>query len=181
METNLIVGVVVLSVIIATIVTIIEYQRNKNDENEEYEEPRNQEYNINYYPYHKKYLLTKNEYYFYRKLKPIADKYNLQILTKIRLADLIEVNQGLPPREWGKYFAKIKAKHVDFAIADDMKIVLIVELDDRTHQRQDRIMRDLFVDDALKLSGYYIVHTYGNTQMIDNALNNYRTACTQYN
>lgn len=41
--------------------------------------------------YQRKKILTKNEYYFYTKLKEVTNKYNLQILTKIRLADLIEV------------------------------------------------------------------------------------------
>lgn len=123
-----------------------------------------------YYPYHKKYLLTPNEYYFYKKLKSITEPLNLQILAKIRIADLIEVNKGLSPSEWGKYFGKIKAKHIDFAIADDMKIVLIIELDDRTHQKQDRIKRDMFVDDALSQTGYTIIRTYGDIQQIKSFL-----------
>ncbi len=131
-------------------------------------------------PYHKKTILTKNEYYFYKRLKPIAEKYGLQILTKIRLADLIEVNQGMTRRDWNIYFSKIKSKHIDFAIADDMKIVLIIELDDNSHQRQDRLIRDMFVDDALRICGYYILHTYGNTEMIDKVLNDYKATCTKY-
>lgn len=176
------VGILTIIGIALIIYELKQYKINKRKYYEEpqiYEEINTQPITVRL-PYHRKNILTKNEYYFYKKLKPIADKYDLQILTKIRLADLIEVNKGLSQRDWGTYFAKIKSKHVDFAIADNMKIVLIIELDDRTHQQQDRIMRDMFVDDALKVSGYYIVHTYGNTEMIDNALNNYRTACTQY-
>ena len=51
----------------------------------------------NYLPYHRKYLLTKREYGFYKKLKPIADKYNLQVLAKIRFADLVEVDENVNP------------------------------------------------------------------------------------
>ena len=40
--------------------------------------------------YRKKYLLTKNEYSFYQKIKPIIQEKNLRVLCKIRLADLIE-------------------------------------------------------------------------------------------
>ena len=40
-------------------------------------------YYRNDYPYKRKYLLTKNEFYFYKRLRPIAEKYNLNILTKI--------------------------------------------------------------------------------------------------
>lgn len=35
-------------------------------------------------PYRKKYLLSKNELWFYKALKPIAEKYNYTILAKIR-------------------------------------------------------------------------------------------------
>lgn len=45
------------------------------------------------YPYVKTYLLTKNEWAFYKQLKPITDKYNLHILAKVRLADLVEVKK----------------------------------------------------------------------------------------
>lgn len=128
--------------------------------------------NLSNCPYERKYLLTKNEYYFYKKLKEITDNHNLQILAKIRLADLIDVKKGLNKYDWNKFFGKIKAKHVDFAIADDMKILLIIELDDSTHNRADRIERDEFVDNALNSCGYKIIHTYGNIEQIANMLNN---------
>lgn len=40
--------------------------------------------------YHRRYLLTGNELYFYLQLKPIADKLGLVVLSKIRMADLVE-------------------------------------------------------------------------------------------
>ena len=96
--------------------------------------------------YQRKKILTKNEYYFYTKLKEVTNKYNLQILTKIRLADLIEVKPySINKNEWGTYFNKIKAKHIDFAIVDDMKVLLIIELDDQSHNNIERIERDKFV------------------------------------
>lgn len=164
-------GLLIIALTIIIIVILIKYTINENKiENDRRYYNRPIEIRL---PYHKKYLLTKHEYYFYKNLKQITDKYDLQILTKIRLADLVEVNKGLSRREWGMYFGKIKSKHVDFAIADNMKIVLIIELDDRTHQYQNRIERDMFVDDVMKVCGYYIIHTYGDTTAINNALNEY--------
>lgn len=122
--------------------------------------------NANYFPYHKKYLLTKNEYYFYKKLKEVTEPLNLQILAKIRLADLIEVNKGLDSKQWGIYFGKIKAKHIDFAIADNMKVIALIELDDYTHSRSDRQERDIFVNDVLAQTGYTLIRTYGDIQQI---------------
>lgn len=121
--------------------------------------------------YQRKKILTKNEYYFYTKLKEVTNKYNLQILTKIRLADLIEVKPySINKNEWGTYFNKIKAKHIDFAIVDDMKVLLIIELDDQSHNNIERIERDKFVDDNLTACGYKIVHTRGAIDAIEKEL-----------
>ena len=64
------------------------------------------------YPYVKPYLLTKNEWAFYKALKPITDKYHLHILAKVRLADLVSVRSGLSKSNYNKAFSKIKAKKV---------------------------------------------------------------------
>lgn len=127
-----------------------------------------------YLPYHKTYLLTKREYNFYNKLKPIADKYDLQILAKIRLADLVSVDDDIDNKYFEAYFSKIKSKHIDFAIADNMKIVTLLELDDSTHKQTDRIERDEFVDSVVKKCGYNIIHTYSGLKSIEKSMEKYR-------
>lgn len=72
--------------------------------------------------------------------------------------------------EWGTHFNKIKAKHIDFAIVDDMKVLLIIELDDQSHNNIERIERDKFVDDNLTACGYKIVHTRGAIDVIEKEL-----------
>lgn len=181
--------IIIITIAIYNIINI--FKKKKEDYNvyleEEYDEENDEEENIKedyvkeyreeqYCPYHKKYLLTKNEYYFYRKLKQITEYNGLQILAKIRLADIVEVNKGINKRDWIKYFSKIKSKHIDFAIADNMKIILIIELDDNSHQRNERKERDIFVDNVLINCGYEIIHTMGSTEQIENILyemNNY--------
>lgn len=71
-------------------------------------------YYVNEYPFHSKYLLTQNEYNFYSRLKNITEPLNLQILAKIRLADLIEIDNNIQGKEWWALFGKIKSKHIDF-------------------------------------------------------------------
>ncbi|MCM1007743.1 MAG: DUF2726 domain-containing protein [Ruminococcus flavefaciens] len=122
------------------------------------------------YPYHRKKLLTQNEYRFYQKLKEITRPLGLQILAKIRLADLVEVNKGLDGKQWGYYFGKIKAKHIDFALADNMEIIALIELDDSTHQRADRQERDIFVNNVLEKTGYDLIRTYGDMQPVNQFL-----------
>lgn len=147
------------------------YNYEEENENYEYEEEQeNYESNKVELPYIKKYLLTKNEYYFYGKLKCIAEKYNLQILAKIRLADLVETEKELPYKERGKYFNKIKSKHIDFVLVDNMKVVLLIELDDNSHQKQKRIERDDFLNAVLNKVGYNFIRTYGETISIDEFL-----------
>lgn len=113
------------------------------------------------FPYRKKYLLTKNELEFYKCLKIIADELNLCVLSKIRLADLIEIYGHKNNSEYFKYFGKIKAKHIDFALAkkENLEIILLIELDDFSHNRQDRKLRDEFIDEICKQCNYKILHT----------------------
>lgn len=73
--------------------------------------------------------------------------------------------------EWGQAFNKIKSKHIDFAIADNMNIMILIELDDNSHNRIDRIQRDKFVDDTLEACDYKIIHTRGNTEEIEKQVN----------
>ena len=116
--------------------------------------------------YKRKYLLTKNELDFYKELKIIADKLNLSVIAKIRLADLITtVNNDY------RAFAKIKAKHIDFALCnpDNMYVLLLIELDDKSHKRQDRIERDEFVNYACINAGYKLIRI-ANTYKLENII-----------
>jgi len=116
-------------------------------------------------------ILTDREYEFYKKLRPVAEKYGLQIFMKIRLADLVEAKPKNENPMWQECFNKIKAKHIDFALADKYtNIVVLIELDDRTHDRQDRIDRDKFVNAVLKNCGYTLLRTYGGVSSIDKAV-----------
>lgn len=112
-------------------------------------------------------VLTKREYDFYKKLKPLADECGLNIYTKVRLADLIEPKPKSENPLWMECFNKIKAKHIDFALADDdTNIIVLIELDDSSHERPDRIERDDFVNAVLKNTGYTLLRTYGSLDEI---------------
>lgn len=116
-------------------------------------------------------VLTDREYEFYKLLKPIADEYELQIFTKVRLADLVEPKPKAENPYWMECFNKIKAKHIDFALADfDTNIIALIELDDSTHARPDREERDIFVNAVLENTGYILLRTYGDTDVIEDFL-----------
>ena len=176
-----IIGLICLAVIISIILVLIQNRREKKRNRWRYEarEQEAPDYQ-NFFPYQRKYLLTRKEYYFYKKLIPIADDYGLQILTKIRLADLVETKKNLSYVDSNAYFNKIKSKHIDFALVDNMNVVVLIELDDSSHQYQSRIERDIFVDDVLQRCGYIIIHTYGETNQIDDEARYYRNEYEVY-
>ena len=117
----------ILIIILETLLSISSQlkllNRKKSKQDREFDEYKKK--NEDYYPYVSKYLLTDNEYNFYCNLKQLTDQYNLQILAKIRLADIIEVQKGFSYADYQRYFGKIKSKHIDFAIADNMSIVTL--------------------------------------------------------
>ena len=121
--------------------------------------------------YRGKTILTDREYEFYTRLRPVADEYGLTVLMKVRLADLLEPKPRDENPLWMECFNKIKAKHIDFALADrDTNIIALIELDDSTHAREDRTERDIFVNAILENTGYTLLRTYGETGVIEDFL-----------
>ena len=100
-------------------------------------------------------ILTERERAFYRILKPIADKLELQICPKVRVADIVSIKKGT--KDWQKWFNKIRSKHVDFLLCDyDMNIVLMIELDDRSHEserakKNDALKNAIFGDHLVRI------------------------------
>lgn len=75
------------------------------------------------------------------------------VCPQVRLADLVAApSQGVNARH---ALGKIAGKSVDFAIVELLsgRVVLVVELDDRTHSRPDRQARDRFVGRVLGEAG----------------------------
>lgn len=117
--------------------------------------------NINY---RKKPLLTNHEYKFYCALAPIAKKYGFCVLSKIRIADLVEPTAHFYKERsnYFHYFGKIKAKHIDFALCnpENLEVLLLIELDDRTHETEKGRKRDEFVEAVYRDTGYRLLRVY---------------------
>lgn len=113
------------------------------------------------FPYRKKdYLLTITEKEFYNTLKQVVDKNNLLIFSKVRLEDLLWLPKGIDHKERFSLRNRIKSRHVDFVICDNQNIkpLLVIELDDSSHDKQSRINRDGFIDNVLDNAGLPILH-----------------------
>lgn len=92
----------------------------------------------------KTYLLTQNELKFYKLLKSITDKNNLNLFSQVALYEIIKYKNI-------KDFNKIKSKTIDFVITDsNCKIKLCIELDDPTHIKENRQKRDEFINKLFK-------------------------------
>lgn len=97
-------------------------------------------------------FLTPAELVFFRALEEAVDG-RFYIFAKVRIGDLLCVVEGT--ENAGAWFGKIGQKHVDFMLAgkNDVKPVLVIELDDSSHDLPHRQARDAFVDEALKTAG----------------------------
>ena len=113
--------------------------------------------------YQRKYLLTKNEYREYMKLRQYAAEKGLLICPKVRLLDIIEPRKG--EKDYKSLFYKVQAKHVDFVICDqELRIKTVLELDDGSHEQKDRQERDAFVNQILTGVGYKVIHVRSVTE-----------------
>lgn len=118
-------------------------------------------------PYIRKNLMTKNEWSFYKQLKPVADELNLSILCKTRVADLVDIEKGLNKSEWQTAFNRINKKHIDFILCkpENLYPILLIELDDSTHDTDKGKKRDEFVEKVLDKAGYKLFRTRGTANL----------------
>ena len=103
-------------------------------------------------------LLTPSEAAFYRALE-LAVGHRFVVFAKVRMLDLCA---DLERRTNFVAFTKVVSKHLDFVLCepDGFRPVLAVELDDRSHLRQDRKRRDEFVDDVFRTMGIGLLHQW---------------------
>ena len=113
-------------------------------------------YNLPYLK--KKYLLTIAEKNFYEVLKLAIEGSGYYICPKVRVADLLYVNTRITNR-FQFHFNKIVGKHIDFVLCNEytMTPIIAIELDDRSHDRKDRVERDIFINQAFKSADLRLV------------------------
>lgn len=86
------------------------------------------------------YLLTSDELKFYKLLKPIVNRNELNLFTQVALYEIVKAKDI-------KDFNKIKSKSIDFVITDlNCKIKTCIELDDASHLKDSRQKRDIFIE-----------------------------------
>lgn len=101
------------------------------------------------YPYHSRNtLLSAGELVFFQALIKAIPSHQM-IAPKVRLGDVINCSD----QDWARgHGPRISAKHLDFVVIDRLtsRIILAIELDDRSHERPERKQRDAFLNKALE-------------------------------
>ena len=131
-----------LLIIIIIILVIDKIINKKNQNSQNINNDTKIDYNNLYNK--KEYLLTQPELKFFKLIKNITEKNNLNIFSQVALYEIV-TSKNI------KDFNKIKSKTIDFAITDvNSKIKLCIELDDTTHIRENRQQRDKFLKELFE-------------------------------
>src|ERR1700730_2318886 len=102
-------------------------------------------------------LLTAAEQKFYEALDAAIDG-RFVILSKVRVADLLIVSSANGTARY-RVFRSIACKHVDFVLAEaeNLQPMAAIELDDSSHQRADRRLRDQLPDDLFEKAAFPLI------------------------
>lgn len=106
------------------------------------------------YRYSRKYrIMTEREQEFYKKIKLICGD-SILIFPQIHLSNLFFHN--VKGQNFKSAFKFINRLSVDFVLVDsrNFKTLMAIELDDSTHNDQERIRRDLIVNDIFKKANF---------------------------
>jgi len=132
------------------------------------------------YPYEQKSeYLTKAELVFLKVLRQ-AINGSYEIVTQVPLGSIVRVKSN--SKNYYKYYNQIDRKILDFVLFDksNFKPLLVIELDDSSHNLPDRKNRDKFVDKVLGVVKIPILHlptrySYNTSELIDNIKQNMQT------
>jgi hypothetical protein len=105
-----------------------------------------------------RYLMSKAERSFFGVLEQVTDSSKYYIFPQLSLSKLVIVEKGTG--SYQTYHNKVDRKSIDFVLFDRSVVspVLAVELDDASHDREDRLERDAFVDRVLAKAGLPLLH-----------------------
>lgn len=101
-------------------------------------------------------FLSPTELSFYHVLRTVTGNRAI-ICPKVGLADIFFVSR---PNENQGYRSRIVQKHLDFLLCDSktMHPILGIELDDASHNRPDRQVRDEFVNKTFEVANLPLLH-----------------------
>lgn len=94
--------------------------------------------------------LTEAEQVLYFKIREAVPE--CIILAQVALPALVRVQSD---KNYKAAFNRIASKYVDFVVClPDFTVVTVIELDDKSHTRPDRVRADTTKENALRLAGH---------------------------
>lgn len=104
-------------------------------------------------PYFKKTPLSEPEQVVFHRLREALP--DLIVLAQVAMPAMVGIRKN---GNWQSQFNEISRKHVDFVVCmQDFSIKAVIELDDSTHQRGERIKSDAIKDAAFQSIGVPVI------------------------
>lgn len=112
---------------------------------------------INNYQYRQKTFLTNYEKYFFQIFKDLENELPIKIHPQLNLNSVIDKTDNT------KYRNEL-FRNIDFAIFDSdySTLLLLIEINDKTHQTRKRKERDHKVDEICEKAGIKLIKFYSN-------------------
>lgn len=107
--------------------------------------------------YSTRQLMTRYERYFYDILIELKDELNIEIMPQVNLATIIN-------KEGNYTWRNELFKNIDFGIFSKNyeKLLLLIEINDKTHNSYNRKNRDLRVDNIVNNAGIKLIKFYSS-------------------
>lgn len=164
-----------IGVVTAIIVLVIKVARKSSSQARQPSEPATQaknEIEATYttpYNFEKRsFIMTRTEQDFYRRLFQVFGRTYL-IYPQVHLSTLLDHRQY--HQNWKAALATIQRKSVDYVFCTtDFRIVVAIELDDISHDTEDRQRRDYFVNEICQKAGLPLVRFRNGLQLSDDEL-----------
>lgn len=104
-----------------------------------------------------KNIMTDYERYFYDILVELEDELGVKIHPQVNLATILN-------KETNNYYINELFRNIDFGVftKDYNKLVLLIEINDNTHNSRNRIARDKKVEAILKSADIKLLKFYSN-------------------
>ena len=142
-------AVLVFAAVVFVVVLVL---RRKNDDDES-SDGRAQRHKNGPAPYFKKQPLSEPEQVLFHRLREALPE--MIVLAQVAMPAMVGIRKN---ENWKRQFNEISRKHVDFVICHpDLSLRAIIELDDSTHQRGERIRADAVKDAAFQIIGVPMV------------------------
>lgn len=106
------------------------------------------------WPYYAKKIMSKPEMiFYYRLVNTLPDQI---ILAQVQLSRVLGVKSGA---NFGEWHNRINRMSLDFVVCrrEDTSIIAVIELDDKSHEREERVKADEKKNQALTSANIRII------------------------